>query len=185
MKILVAEDDGGTREILKAMIEKAGHEPVMAENGAEAWEIFDKNPIRVAVSDWVMPELDGLTLCQKIRERPKTDYTYFILLSGKKTSKDDYLKAMGRGVDDFLMKPVDSDALWIRVRVAERILTLTNQVKQLEGFINICSYCKRIRTDGNVYSMIEEYIEQHSKAVFSHGICPECTAIHFPEKRPE
>jgi PleD family two-component response regulator len=182
MKILIAEDDAVSRKILGAMLERLGHEVIEATNGREAWDLFNGNPVRVVVSDWVMPEQDGLALCQKIRDRERTEYTYFILLSGMMTSKEDYRRAMDQGVDDFLTKPLDHDAIWMRLRVAERILNLTSQVQQLEGLINICSYCKRIRQDNNVYEMIEEYIEKHSQAVFSHGICPECALKHFPQK---
>jgi phosphoserine phosphatase RsbU/P len=180
MKILVVDDDAVSRKILQAYLTHVGHEPIEAADGLEAWEKFDKDPIRIVVSDWVMPGMDGLSLCRKIRERLKTDYTYFILLSGMMTSKDDYRQAMDQGVDDFLIKPLDRDAIWMRLRVAERILGLTTQVRQLEGLISICSYCNRIRQDDNVYEKIEDYIEKHSQAVFSHGICPECVKKHFP-----
>jgi len=72
----------------------------------------------------------------------------------------------------------------IRLRVAERIVTLTQRVAQLEGVIPVCSYCKRIRRDDQMYEQMEAYIERHSLAVFSHGICPECMHKHFPEDQP-
>jgi phosphoserine phosphatase RsbU/P len=184
MKVLVADDDAVSRSILKAMLERLGHQVSEAQDGRQAWEIFDRQPTRVVVSDWVMPALDGLDLCRRVRERPQTDYAYFILLSGMMTGKDDYRLAMDRGVDDFLTKPLDQDAIWMRLRVAERILGLTSQVKQLEGLIPICSYCRRIRQDDNVYERLESYVEKHSQAVFSHGICPECAGKHFPKHAP-
>lgn len=174
MKVLIVDDNGVPRKILKATLEHFGHEVVEAKDGAQALELFDCQPIRVIVSDWVMPELDGLTLCQKVRQRSTATYTYFILLTGEMTTREDYLKAMDDGVDDFLTKPVDREALWSRLRVAERIVGLTARVKQLEGIIPICAYCRRIQRDDKVYEKMEVYIQSHSSAVFSHGICPEC-----------
>src|SRR5262245_42469010 len=133
MKVLIADDDAVSRKILKVLLERLGHEVSEAKDGSEAWRMFDADPVRIIVSDWVMPKMDGLELCRKVRERPKTDYTYFMLLSAMMTSKEDYRQAMDRGVDDFLAKPLENDAIWMRLRVAERILSLTTQVRQLEG----------------------------------------------------
>lgn len=173
MKILIADDNSEARQMMALVLQRVGHKPLVAPDGQAAWAMFDQEPVRIVVSDWQMPIMDGLMLCRKIRERPKTDYTYFILLTGKNT-KDDYLNAMEHGVDDFLTKPLDNEALWVRLRVAERIVNLTTQIKQLEGIIPICAYCKRIRRDDQVYQQMEQYIEEHSLAMFSHGICPEC-----------
>lgn len=173
MKVLIAEDNPEHREMMALVLKSVGHKTIVAPDGQAAWAMFDQEPVRVVISDWQMPMMDGLLLCRKIRERPKTDYTYFILLTGKST-KEDYLQAMEHGVDDFLTKPLDREALWVRLRVAERIVNLTTQIKQLEGIIPICAYCKRIRRDDEVYQQMESYIEEHSLAMFSHGICPEC-----------
>ncbi len=81
---------------------------------------------------------------------------------------------MDSGVDDFITKPLDPDELKARLRVAERILGLREELHALEGLLPICSYCKRIRNDQDQWSSLERYIERRSKAEFSHGICPEC-----------
>lgn len=75
MKILIAEDDPVSVKILQFTLEHYGHEVVSAADGEEAWQLFDRDPVRVVVSDWMMPRVDGLELCQKVRSRPKTDYT--------------------------------------------------------------------------------------------------------------
>lgn len=175
MKVLVVDDNTEHRDMMALVLKSLGHTAVTAHDGQAAWTAFDREPVRVVVSDWQMPVIDGLMLCRKIRERPKTDYAYFILLTGK-TTREDYLEAMECGVDDFLTKPLDKEALWIRLRVAERIISLTSRIRQLEGIIPICAYCKRIRRDDQVYQQMEAYIEEHSLAVFSHGICPDCMA---------
>jgi DNA-binding response OmpR family regulator len=127
-----------------------------------------------------MPGMDGLELCRKIRERPSTDYTYFILLTAN-TGKDNLRRAMEIGVDDFLAKPIEFEDLKVRMRVAERIVGLTRRVAQLEGILPICMYCKNIRETDNTYERVETYIAKRTQAQFSHGICPQCMAERFPE----
>lgn len=174
MKILIAEDDPFTRSILQKALEGARHEVIPAVDGFEAFEKYCVNDARVVVSDWEMPELSGLELCQIIRERPSVEYTYFIMLTAVHCSSQEYREAMDAGVDDFMTKPVDADTLQIRLRVAERILKYANQVRQLESLLPICSYCKKIRDDENQWQQLEVYLHKHTGTQFSHGICPQC-----------
>ena len=174
MKILIAEDDPVSVKILQFTLEHSGHEVIAAANGKEAWEKFDAEPVRVIVSDWMMPGLDGLQLCQKVRERPQTDYTYFILLTAINTGRDNLRQAMAAGIDDFLSKPLDREAIFMRLRVAERILEFTTQIRVLKELIPICMYCKRVRDDSNYWDQVENYIHEHTGSNFSHGICPPC-----------
>lgn len=174
MKILIAEDDPVSVKILQFTLQHYGHEVVTAATGDEAWELFDREPVRVIVSDWMMPGMDGLQLCQKVRERPKTDYTYFILLTAINTGRENLRKAMDAGIDDFLGKPLDREAILMRLRVAERILEFTTQIRQLKELIPICMYCKRVRDDTNYWDQVETYIHTHTGSNFSHGICPDC-----------
>ena len=82
----------------------------------------------------------------------------------------------GGRIDDFLTKPLDREAILMRLRVAERILEYTTQIRQLKELIPICMYCKRIRDDSNYWDQLETYIHMHTGSNFSHGICPECFA---------
>ena len=174
MKILIAEDDPVSVKILKFTLEHYGHEVIAATSGSEAWEKFDADPVRVIVSDWMMPGLDGLQLCTKVRERAKTDYTYFILLTAINTGRENLRQAMSAGIDDFLTKPLDREAILMRLRVAERILEFTTQIRVLKELIPICMYCKRVRDDSNYWDQVENYIHEHTGSNFSHGICPTC-----------
>lgn len=176
MKILIAEDDPVSVKILQFTLEHYGHEVVAAMDGAEAWEKFDNDPFRIVISDWMMPHIEGLELCQRIRSRPKTEYTYFILLTAINTGRENLRKAMDAGIDDFLAKPLDREAIMMRLRVAERILEFTTQIRQLKELIPICMYCKRVRDDQDFWSQVESYIHTHTGSNFSHGICPECFA---------
>jgi DNA-binding response OmpR family regulator len=182
MKILIADDDEDSREILKLRLGRLGHEVVEANDGLTAWGEFRTHAPKVVISDWMMPGLDGLELCKKIRGAKGVDYAYFIMLSGAMTGKQDYLNAMEVGVDDFLPKPVDAEAFRIRLRVAERIMTLTSRVDALEKILPICSYCKKIRGDDGDYQALETYFSDRSKVKFSHGICPQCLKKQLPDK---
>jgi len=174
MNILVAEDYPVASKILSLTLQQVGHEVIVVPNGAAAWEAFEENPVRLVVSDWMMPELDGLQLCRRIRERMDREYTYFILLTANHAGRDNLALAMEAGIDDFLQKPLDREAIWMRLRVAERILRFTRQILQLDELLPICSYCKKIRDDDAYWQQFEAYIQEHTGAHFSHGVCPDC-----------
>ncbi len=183
MKILAVEDDTSSRKILIQALQKLGHDVVEAIDGEDALRLLDESdPPRVVVSDWTMPRMDGLQLVQGIRARLKTDYTYFILLTARTADEDNQREATEAGVDDFLTKPIDLTELWMRLRVAERILRFTTQVRQLEAFLPICSYCKKVRDDRNYWQQIETYINARTGSEFSHSVCPDCyTRVITPE----
>lgn len=178
MNILLAEDDPVARKVIEAVLTAAGHHVVAAENGLDAWGIWRLSKQAVVVTDWLMPELDGLELCRRVRAESRPEYTYIILQTSK-SGKENYLTAMRAGIDDFVTKPVDPDELQARLGAAERILRLRRELTQLEGLLPICSYCKRIRDAGNTWQSVERYVGERSGAEFSHGICPECYRKHI------
>ncbi|MFI5355853.1 MAG: PleD family two-component system response regulator [Opitutales bacterium] len=174
MKILAVEDDAFALRVLQQGLKRLGHEVLVEPNGAAAWERLQNEPIRVVVSDWVMPGVDGLELCRRIRARSDDDYVYFILLSARDATETNQREAAVAGVDDFLTKPLNLSELWMRLRVAERILRYTTQVRVLEEMLPICSYCKKIRDDKNYWQQLEGYINERTGSEFSHSICPDC-----------
>ena len=123
MKILIAEDDTTSRLVLAATLKKMGHEVTAAHNGQQAWAMLEQEHFPLVISDWMMPDMDGLELCRRIRARHQMTYTYIILLTAL-GGKTNYLDAMDAGADDFITKPFDADQLAARLRVAERILDL-------------------------------------------------------------
>lgn len=182
MKVLIADDDAVARKFLTLTLEHFQHEPVVASGGAEAWEILETQPeIRVVVSDWMMPEVDGIALCSKVRERKNSPYVYFIMLTAAYTASEDYTFAMDSGVDDFLTKPVDREMLRTRLRVAERILRYSNEINQLQDLIPICAYCSKIRDEADFWQGVDTYLKARTGTRFSHGICPDCLAKETAE----
>ncbi len=174
MKILIVDDDSMSIKILESTLHSLGYETVVASDGLQAMDAFRANSVRIIISDWVMPEMDGLDLCRTIRILPSVDYVYFILLTARSAEKENLLQATHAGVDDFLTKPLDRETIWMRLHVAERILEYTTQIRTLKSFLPICMYCKKIRNDENFWQQIEAYIQEHTGSIFTHGICPEC-----------
>jgi sigma-B regulation protein RsbU (phosphoserine phosphatase) len=182
LRILTVEDDPVARRVLRQALKKLGHDVIEAEDGVKALDVLARESVRVIVSDWVMPNLDGLEFCRAVRERIDEDYVYFILLTSRTANPDNEREAADAGVDDFLSKPLDVNELWMRLRVAERILQFATQVRTLEAFLPICSYCKKVREDSNYWTQIESYINSRTGTDFSHSVCPDCYArVVLPE----
>jgi DNA-binding response OmpR family regulator len=173
MRILIAEDDTMSRLLLFSALRKMGHEVVATTNGHEAWQAFEAETFPLVISDWMMPERDGLELCRMVRAAHRPAYTYVMLLTMLE-GKGRFLEGMRAGADDFITKPFDEEQLAARLHVAERIVGLQQEVKQLKGLLPICSYCKSIRDDSNYWQKVESYIGARTDAEFSHGICPTC-----------
>lgn len=182
MKVLAVEDDAVARAVLRQALRKLGHDVVEDHDGGTAWQRLQTEHVRVVVSDWLMPNVDGLELCRRIRANVGDEYVYFILLTGSDATEENQRMAADAGVDDFLTKPLNLNELWMRLRVAERVLRYTTQVRQLEEMLPICSYCKKIRDDHNYWQQIEGYINERTGSEFSHSVCPDCyKAVLLPE----
>jgi len=129
MKILIAEDDSVSRLMLSRTLERWGHEVVAAANGEEAWSRFVADSCQFVITDWMMPRVDGLELCQRIRAAEGRDYTYIILLTAK-SDTEDMVAGMRAGADDFVAKPFDRAELEVRIRAGERVLMLERSLNE-------------------------------------------------------
>lgn len=129
MRVLIAEDDTVSRRILQRAVERFGHACQTADDGAEAWTYFQDGAFDVVISDWVMPRVDGLELCSKIREQPAERYTYVMLLSVL-SGRGHFLEGMRAGADDYLTKPLDVEELQARLAAAQRVTTLHGQLAE-------------------------------------------------------
>jgi putative two-component system response regulator len=123
MQILIVDDDEIARELLSHALKQAGYRVRVAPDGREALAILRSMPFRIVISDWIMPEMDGIELCRQIRAGDFPHYIYMILLTSRGRTED-IVEGLGAGADDFITKPFDPAELCVRVRAGERILSL-------------------------------------------------------------
>jgi DNA-binding response OmpR family regulator len=192
VKVLVAEDDGTTRALLEAVLKHWGYEVHSCTDGDAAWAALSApDGPSFAILDWLMPGIDGTEVIRRARDSIRDRDLYLILLTAK-SNTDDLVEGFGAGADDYLVKPFQPAELRARMRAGQRVLDLElalrnrvkeleealANVKQLQGLLPICSYCKKIRDDRDYWQQLETYIGSHTDAQFSHGICPDCYARH-------
>jgi len=197
MRILIAEDDFTCRAVLTAVLEKHAHEVVATRDGAEAWAALQgPDAPRLVILDWMMPGMDGIEICSRVRG-VDTDQPPYILLLTTLNEKLHVAQGLDSGANDYLVKPFDHIELRARVAAGVRMLAMQDrlvaqadelhaalaQVKTLRGMVPICCHCKRIRDDQNYWSRVEEYLTAHTEAVFSHGLCPECEGKPQPRNQ--
>lgn len=200
MKILVAEDDLTSRLILKNVLLKWGYEVVAAADGNEAWDLLQQEDAPpVAVLDWMMPGMDGVDICRKIRETEQPDQPFYIILLTGRDTKEDIVEGLDAGANDYITKPFDNKELRARISVGQRVAELQmdlarnnrelrnalDHIKQLQGILPICSYCKKIRDDKNYWRQVESYISSVTDASFTHSICPDCYNTHVKPQMEE
>lgn len=129
MRILITEDDDMSRLILQTAVEQFGHECLQARDGLEAWTMFQSEQVDVVISDWLMPGMDGIELCRRVRSLAHPAYTYFIFVTSL-ADKSDVLKGIDAGADDYLTKPLDTGELQIRLAVACRVTALHHKMAE-------------------------------------------------------
>jgi len=188
VRVVIAEDDAVSRRILETLLRKWGHEVTTTQDGEAAWNVLrEPGAPSLAILDILMPGIDGLELCRRVRQSPNNIPPYIILLTANH-GVPEIVKGIEAGANDYLIKPYDSDELRARVQVGVRMVELQTSlaervkelevalthVKKLEGILPICSYCKKIRNDLDSWQHVESYVAAHSQVEFSHGICPAC-----------
>jgi sigma-B regulation protein RsbU (phosphoserine phosphatase) len=202
MRILIAEDDCTSRTMLAAILGKQGYEVIEAVNGVAALEALQQPEApRLAILDWLMPEMDGLEVIRRIRALQTANTQYLIMLTSM-GAKNDIIKGLDAGANDYLTKPFDPDELQARIEVGRRMVELQDeliksrallankvdelslaleQIKTLRGIVPICSNCKKIRNDKGYWQQVEVYVHNHTEAEFTHGICPDCIQELYPD----
>jgi two-component system, cell cycle response regulator len=153
MKILIVEDDPVSMRVLEAFLENWGYEVVTARNGNQAWELLQESDApSIVISDWMMPDMDGLELCSRIRGKEGSGYIYFIIVTGK-ARKEDLILGMEAGADDYLVKPFNHEELRYRIRVGRRIIELERRILQLAntdpltGISNRRAFMERLKAE--------------------------------------
>lgn len=195
MKVLIADDSRTMRRQLETLLQSWGYEVVSASDGDEAWTLL-KNPDapRLVILDWLMPMMDGVDVCRKTRALAHGNLFYIIIFTSLEDKKN-LVTALDAGADDFIIKNFDKDELEARIKVGERVARLKSEldnrvreleetmahVKLLQGILPICMHCHKIRDDKEIWQQVDQYITDHSEAMISHGLCPECYEKLYPE----
>ncbi len=130
MRVLVADDDRLQRGLLETALSAWGYDVTCVDNGMRAWELLQGgSKFSVLITDWVMPELDGVALCRRLKEEPRDPYLPVILITSRE-DPEDMVEALDSGADAFLKKPFDPSQLLAQIRVAERILKLEERLAE-------------------------------------------------------
>ncbi|MBT3289588.1 MAG: response regulator transcription factor [Victivallales bacterium] len=195
MRILIAEDNATARALLSGTLRKSGYEVEETVNGTEAWQALQRpDAPELAILDWMMPEMSGLEVVGLVRALPSSRPPYLIILTSR-DGKADTIAGLDAGANDYVAKPFDAGELRARVNAGRRIIELQSaldaraeelrqaldQVKTLRGIVPICANCKKIRDDQGYWNQVEVYVRDHTEARFTHGICPECIEVLYPE----
>ena len=192
MKILVAEDNLASQLILRTAFEDLGHDLVVTGDGRAACEIMLKpGAPQLAILDWMMPGMDGVEVCRKIRAVKFARPAYLIILTVRDKTAD-IVRGLKAGANDYIVKPYNLEELQVRVGVGCRVVEMQaamalqikelkdamEHIKTLRGLLPICMYCKKIRDDQQYWQQVEHYVATHTEAQFSHSICPDCYKKH-------
>ena len=194
--ILVADDDAVARTQFELCLRNWGYDVILCEDGRAALARLEgPDAPRVAILDWVMPELEGPEVCRKASQT--APLTYLILVTGKDRPQD-IAEGLRAGANDYLSKPFHPEELRARLQAgvqqadlhaalverAHELEVALSTIRQLEGLLPICSYCKRIRNDGDLWERVESYLARHSDVQFTHGVCPDCFPLAEADLHP-
>lgn len=195
-KILVTDDDPDILELNSTILRKVGYEVYEASSAKETLEMVRTHRPDLIILDVILPDMRGTRLCRMIKDDPDLRGPFIILMSGVQISSNNQAKGLNVGADGYLVKPVSKKEFIARVQAMERIKQAEDalmetkkeqeatieklqkaleEIKTLRGLIPICAWCKKIRDDEGYWDELEVYLSKHSEAVFSHGLCPECS----------
>lgn len=196
ISILVAEDDTAVADLINQILLQLGYSNILrASTGVEALKKTSEERPDIVLMDIQMPEMDGLEAIRNIQEKCPTPVV--ILTSHEETEVLE--EASQAGAAAYLVKPPFADQIERAIVIAlarhsdllqlrklnYRLKKALAEIKTLQGILPICAHCKKIRNEQGNWQQIEIYVENHSRAEFSHGICPECIREHFPEYEDE
>lgn len=174
MKVLIAEDDAVSRHVIKANLEKWGYQVIETRDGGEAWKILSSDDApNLALLDWVMPEIDGIEVCRRIRAMGREPYIYVILLTAK-AQKEEMIEGLECGADDYVVKPFHPHELRVRLRAGERIVALQQQL--IDAREKLRELATRdtltgILNRGAVYDLLRQELERGVRGKTPVHIC--------------
>lgn len=204
-KILIVDDDAITQKLLKGLLEKQGYKKIVISNsGGQALELIKKDPPDLVLLDVFMPGIDGYEVCARLKADSSTSHIPIIMVTGGAVQADEAIeKSFNAGATDFITKPISGIEFLARIKsgltiknnhdlladelkrrklaekekekLIKKLEQALSEIKSLKGIVPICSHCKKIRDDKGFWNNLEAYIQAHSEAEFSHGLCPDCS----------
>ena len=192
--IMVVDDDPDVLLAGSRLASSMGYRVTTASSGTACRQMIKTDPPDLILMDVMMPDVPGTELCRQIKSDPTLSNIFIVLTSGMKTSSFEQADGLDFGADGYIARPVSNKEFKARVRAMIRILEAErdrdrlivelkealSKVKQLNGLLPFCSYCKKIRDDKGYWSQIEEYIQAYSDAQLGDSICPDCAKTYFP-----
>jgi DNA-binding response OmpR family regulator len=206
--ILIVDDLPTNLNLLRIMLEPEGYGILGATSGAAALQIVKRTLPDLILLDVMMPGLDGFETCREMKRTDAAQSVPVVFITARHDTEA-LVKGFQAGGVDFITKPFSREEVLARVRThiengrlqralheRNKELELLNaklvrrqkklqkalaRIKTLRGLIPICSFCKKIRNDRGFWEQVEQFVSHHSEADFTHGICPECVKIHYPE----
>ncbi len=131
MHVLVADDDAVSRRLLESHLRTWQYDVASADDGLQAWKLFQEREFSLVICDWMMPGMDGPQLIRKIRLSSEPGCVYTILLTAR-SQREDFVAGLASGADDFITKPFDRDELQVRLRAGERIVQLESRLREAQ-----------------------------------------------------
>lgn len=178
-RILIVDDEKININVLMGAL-KAEYIIQAAQNGKQALKRAAELSPDLILLDIVMPEMDGYEVCKKLKSDDKTRHIPIIFLTAISDSCSE-TKGLELGAVDYITKPINVSIVKTRLKhhlerekLIRDLKEALDNIKKLSGLLPICAHCKNIRDDKGYWNQIETYIESHSDAMFSHGLCPQC-----------
>ena len=183
-RILIVDDEPINLQVLRNYLSTQRLDVTAATSGEEALRMLGTSRFDLVLLDVMMPRMSGYEVCRVLRESYPIEQLPVIFLTAKNQAKD-AVEGLALGANDYLMKPISKNELIARIRphldlvhiyrhLGDLVEEKMSQVKMLRGLLPICASCKKIRDDEGYWSEVEMFIDRHSEAQFTHGICPDC-----------
>ena len=198
-KILVVDDDPDILFATERLLKKEGFEVTGADTGNQCLEKVAGDQPDLILLDVDLPDISGTEVCQTIKTSPDFPRIYIMMLSAQKISSDDKAYGLDAGADGYIGRPVANRELVSRVNSMVRLIRAERKtdsyikeleqamekIKVLSGILPICMHCKQIRDDKGYWNQLEQFIQSHSSAQFSHSLCEACFEKYYPEEYDE
>ncbi|HVN95715.1 MAG TPA: response regulator [Syntrophorhabdaceae bacterium] len=194
-RVLITDDDPDNLALMTSVLRRAGYDVFPTKSGEECLHAAQDCRPALLLLDVVLPDISGIEVLRQVKSSPTLTDAFVILMSGVDVSSERQADGLNIGADGYITKPISNKELVARVQAMERIKiaedalrekerelqesvsylrAALSEIKVLKGLIPICSSCKKIRNDLGFWDQLESYLSEHTDAIFTHGLCPEC-----------